>query len=463
MEQVRESGGGSVRCTRERAVCPPGRGRVRTQAVAQGVVIRFPTSPSDPSVPGPSAGGEIDSNSNSPGTHRSILVSMPTADVVRETVGNAVAQGRSLPGGGSDQQSPSIGPTFVDMAPEREHLEGLGLSKSVISTIQGSRAASTRASYTAKWTAFQRWCVGKSLDPVRCPLPQVLSFLQTLLDRNLAYSTVRTYAAAISSCHVGFGVSTVFSHPLTKRFLRGVQTLRPVSRALTPQWDLALVLCALSKAPFEPLDQVPLKFLSAKTALLLALTSAKRVSELSALSVAPSCLQIQGDGSSAVLRPNPAFMPKMITSSFRSRGITLDGFFPPPHTSEEEATSHLLCPVRALSCYIARTATLRKSQRLFVHYREHSLGQPLSAQRLSHWLCEAVSQAYVYSGVDPPENIKAHSTRGISTSMALHGGMTVEDICNAASWSSPCSFIRFYLRDVSHSSLTHSVLSVLSD
>ena len=223
------------------------------------------------------------------------------------------------------------------------------------------------------------------------------------------------------------------------------------------------MLRALSKAPFEPLYQVPLKFLSAKVALLLALTSAKRVSDLSALSVAPSCLQIQGDGSSAVLRPNPAFMPKVITSSFRSRVITLDGFFPPPHTSEEEATSHLLCPVRALSCYIARTATLRRSQRLFVHHREHSIGQPLSAQRLSHWLCEAVSQAYVSSGVDPPENIKAHSIRRISTSTALHGGMTVVDICTAASWSSPCSFICFYLRDVSHSSLTHSVLSVLSD
>ena len=65
---------------------------------------------------------------------------------------------------------------------------------------------------------------------------------------------------------------------------------------------------------------------------------------MSALSVAPSCLRIQGDGSSAVLRPNPAFMPKVITSSFRSRVITLDGFFPPPHRSEEEATSHLSCP-----------------------------------------------------------------------------------------------------------------------
>ena len=62
---------------------------------------------------------------------------MPTADAVRETVGNAVAQGRSLPGGGSDQRSPKVRPTFVGMTPEREHLEGLGLSQDVVSTIQG--------------------------------------------------------------------------------------------------------------------------------------------------------------------------------------------------------------------------------------------------------------------------------------------------------------------------------------
>ena len=122
------------------------------------------------------------------------------------------------------------------------------------------------------------------------------------------------------------------------RRLRGWEWERPVTRSLTPQWDLTLVLRALVKAPFEPLDRVPLKFVSAKTALLLVLTSAKRVSDLSALSVAPSCLRIQGDGSSAILRPNPAFTPKSITSLLRSRVIILNGFSLPPHQSEEEAT-----------------------------------------------------------------------------------------------------------------------------
>ncbi|XP_033987975.1 uncharacterized protein LOC117483736 [Trematomus bernacchii] len=90
----------------------------------------------------------------------------------------------------------------MGMAPEREHLEGLGLSQDVVRTIQGARAASTRASYTAKWTAFQRWCLGKSLDPITCPLPHVLSFLQLLLDRLSTQSRSEEEATSHLLCPV---------------------------------------------------------------------------------------------------------------------------------------------------------------------------------------------------------------------------------------------------------------------
>ena len=93
--------------------------------------------------------------------------------------------------------------------------------------------------------------------------------------------------------------------------------------ASAPQWDLPLVLEALVTGPFEPLERSSLKALSWKTALLLALTSAKRVFELTALSVHPSCLNIRGDQSGATLRPNHSFTPKSIRSSFRSRAIQL--------------------------------------------------------------------------------------------------------------------------------------------
>jgi len=55
-----------------------------------------------------------------------------------------------------------------------------------------------------------------------------------------------------------------------------------VVHASSPQWDLPLVLEALVTEPFEPLELSSLKALSLKTALLLALTSARGVSELAA-------------------------------------------------------------------------------------------------------------------------------------------------------------------------------------
>jgi len=130
----------------------------------------------------------------------------------------------------------------------------------------------------------------------------------------------------------------------------------------TPQWDLPLVLEALVTEPFEPLELSSLKALSWNTALLLALTSANRVSELTALSVHPSCLLIRGDQSGATLRPNPSFVPKSLRSAFRLRAIHLGGFSLPPHSGARESKLHLLCPVRALACYVELTAAYRRTE-----------------------------------------------------------------------------------------------------
>ena len=100
----------------------------------------------------------------------------------------------------------------------------------------------------------------------------MLAFLQHLLEKGLAFSTIKVYSAGHAGCDGG----PIFSHPLVKRFLRGARRVRPVSRMLTPRWDLPTVLRGLSRDFFKPLSQAPLDALSFKTALLLALVSAKR-------------------------------------------------------------------------------------------------------------------------------------------------------------------------------------------
>ena len=68
--------------------------------------------------------------------------------------------------------------------------------------------------------------------------------------------------AAISACHAGIIGSSPGIHPLASRFMAEVRRLRVPKRHLIPSWD-----------PFEPLETVDIKFVSLKTALLLALTS----------------------------------------------------------------------------------------------------------------------------------------------------------------------------------------------
>ena len=83
------------------------------------------------------------------------------------------------------------------------------------------------------------------MEPLSCELGSILSYLQLLVDRGLAHSTVKVYAAAISSCHEGFNGRSAFSHPLMSRFLQAVRRLRPVVHTSAPQWDLPLVFEAL--------------------------------------------------------------------------------------------------------------------------------------------------------------------------------------------------------------------------
>lgn len=210
--------------------------------MVQNAPLRFPTSSADPSVFGPSTGGAAVGDSDSPTAHGPVLVSMPAAAAVGPPMGTPVARGRSLPGRRSDQELPADRPVSVGLAPENERIERPGASQDVVRAMQSARAASTRTSYTDKWTAFQLCCAEKSLKPTTCPLPPVLSILQLLVEKNLAFSTVKNYAAAVSSCHEGLGDRSVFSHPLMKLFLRGAQRHRMVTRSLASQWDLAFFL-----------------------------------------------------------------------------------------------------------------------------------------------------------------------------------------------------------------------------
>lgn len=85
-----------------------------------------------------------------------------------------------------------------------------------------------------------------------------------------------------------------------------------------------LVVKALSKDLFKAVLQIDLTLVLFEIALLLAVTSAKRVSDLYPLSVHPSCLRVRQNHSVATLREKPSFTSQNISSSFTYRMVQLD-------------------------------------------------------------------------------------------------------------------------------------------
>lgn len=131
-----------------------------------------------------------------------------------------------------------------------------------------------------------------------------------------------------------------------------------------------LVLEALTAAPFEPLQDVSLKFMSYKVVFLVAITPARRISELQALWVDPPYLNFHYD--KVVLRTNPRFLPKVVSPFHINLELVLPSLCPNPGNGKE-AKLHTLDLVRALKIYVERTAEFRCSKHLS-HFRWEDKG-----------------------------------------------------------------------------------------
>ncbi len=71
-------------------------------------------------------------------------------------------------------------------------------------------------------------------------------------------------------------------------------------------------------------------------------------------------------------------------------------------------------------------------------------GIPASKLTLSRWIVDAITVAYEPSDLPLPLGIKANSTRSMVASKAFLAGVPIKDICDAAGWSTPLTFVRFY-------------------
>ncbi|XP_073451221.1 uncharacterized protein [Aquarana catesbeiana] len=325
------------------------------------------------------------------------------------------------------------------MVSEEQLLEAKGFSGRLIDTMLKSRKMETRNIYQKVWRCFNRWCIDKKFN-TRGSVA-VLEFLQDGIDKGLSLSTLKSQVSALSV----YLEKRLASDPWVIRLFRSLSRQRPIQGTVFPKWDLSLVLQTMTAHPFEPLDDCNLKMLTFKAVFLVAITTAKRVCEMEALSIRPPFFQIFPDH--IIFRMDPAFLPKVASKFHRGQEIVLPSFCPNP-SKEQEVKFHSLDVRRCVLHYLEATKDIRKTDSLFILISGARKGQKATRRTIARWLKEAIEQAYRLGGMQVPEGIRAHSTRAMAASQAERAGATPEQICKAATWSSFATFVRHYRVDL---------------
>ena len=146
---------------------------------------------------------------------------------------------------------------------------------------------------------------------------------------------------------------------------------------------------------FEPFACMSLNLLSFKTLFLVAITSARRVSELATLRADAPYIQFHPD--KVTLYPNVSFLPKVVSSFHVNQPLILPILFPSP-SSNIKCTLHSLDVHCALAFYVSRTKGFHSSPHLFFCFHGPGKGCPASSQSISKWITGAITLAYGLAG-----------------------------------------------------------------
>lgn len=362
----------------------------------------------------------------------------------------------------STQTVPTPGPTHstsVRSAPQqpqptqatrleavREVLRSSGASSAVVDLVCKSRRPQTESVYGHKWDKWVSWCNSHSIRPADPSSSEVANFLAWLSsDMNLAASTIKGYRSAISTTLRQLGSPGFSEDQLLRDVTRAISLQEARAPRRVPRWDLFLVLGILREDPFEPLSDISFKFLTLKTAFLLALATGRRRSEIHGLSGAQSDISFEQDGSVS-LRFLPEFLAKNQDPGSPSPVLRVKSLSSILSRSD---TDRNLCPVRCLRFYLSRSHPRRSSQRRLLISMNEDYAKDISAGTVSRWISSTVSLAYQRAETSMSVlHPRAHEVRALASSAAFLHATPMSSILEAAFWKSENPFINHYLRDL---------------
>ena len=312
-----------------------------------------------------------------------------------------------------------------------------GFSPAVAGQLIFSRRLSTRLNYQARWGTYRKCCRDfghRSSSPTIAKVADFLTYM--FKTKRAALSTIKGYRAMLAAVFK-FPLPEISSSPILKDLVRSFEISAPRPIFPPPPWDLDKVLEFLSGPPFEPLARASFLDKTKKALFLLAMATAKRVSELQALS-----FSVSFQGEDLVLYYDPFFRAK--TESVINplpRSVVV------PSLSDfaGNLAERLHCPVRAIK-YLrkaARSASFIPS-RLFVSPKNPK--RSMSKNAMSFYLRQLIVDSGAVSSTRPP---RAHDIRGIATSLNYYSNLSLTSLMQVATWKSKRVFASRYLKEVS--------------
>ena len=134
-------------------------------------------------------------------------------------------------------------------------------------------------------------------------------------------------------------------HPDIIRLLKGVFNTRPPEIRLVPEWDLKQVLDSLCEAPFEPMLNASLKYITWKSVFLTAISTFRCCSDIQALRT--------DEGFMSILPEGIVFIRQGILKQGRPGHLGNKIFVPCFKRNKK------LDPKRAIQVYLKKTEHLR--------------------------------------------------------------------------------------------------------
>ena len=172
-------------------------------------------------------------------------------------------------------------PTVSGMEGFRMQAKAEGFSDETTELLASKWRPGTKISYKYSWEKWGSWARGRGINPFRATVVNIVEFLNVMFRKGLSYSTINGYRSAISALHPHIERKPVGEHPRVMQAMNAIFNLRPPEPRYSSQWDVNKVLVSIRAMGDN--DNILLRDLGAKLAMLIALSAAKRSSDLTLL------------------------------------------------------------------------------------------------------------------------------------------------------------------------------------